>query len=423
VQLYNSVSAKKDKGKWAILKPKPMTTDGWIVSLGMVDGKNVRRKFRTKEDAQDFCRDENANKKVDQRMPEGADGSMVKKWMALDAELKSAGVDSLVAVGRRVLRDAKSVTQTGSAQECFDACHKFHVDIKSRGTYRGELRNRCGRFLRYAEKGQPAWKDRPVLEITPEAIESYLETLPNKGDYKTISAWLGWAAKKRWLPKNPCTGKKPDAAPHGAVVTLSPAEAARMLRLAVETESWEVAAHVSISLFAGIRPSEFRKVAKGDQPVFLYWEYLKGEHFALPPELCKNGRRSGQGRTIMIEPPLAAWIKLLREKNGGILKGKVVSDNWKKAWETWRKEYWLDEHKRPLPWPKDQLRHSFGSYHLARGKSLQKTSFIMENSPRILKKHYWNWETLGSDAKIFWTLTPEKVLDDGSKEAKTTWPS
>ena len=306
----------------------------------------------------------------------------------------------------------KSVTQTGTAQECFDACHNYHVAKKSRKTYRSELRNRCGRFLRYAEKGQPAWKDRPVLEITPEVIEAYLETLPNSGDFKTISAWLGWAAEKRWLPKNPCTDKKPDAGPHGKVVILSPPEAARMLRLAVETKSWEVAAHVSISLFAGIRPAEFRKVAKGDQPAFLYWEYLKGEHFALPPELCKNGRRTSQGRTIKIEPTLAAWIKLLREKNGGTLAGKVLSDNWKKDWETWRKNYWLDEAKKPLPWAKDQLRHSFGSYHLARGKSLEETSFIMENSPRILKKHYWNWETLASEAKKFWALTPEKVSEE-----------
>jgi len=194
------------------------------------------------------------------------------------------------------------------------------------------------------------------------------------------------------------------------VITLSPPEAARLLKLAVETESWDVLAHVSISLFAGLRPAEFRKIAKGDAPAFLLWEYFTPSHIALPPQLSKNGRRSGQGRTIKIEPVLAAWIDLLRKKKGGILSGKVVSDNWKKDWEAWRKENWLDGDKRPLPWAKDQLRHSFGSYHLARGKSLSETSFIMENSPKVLKKHYWRWETLDSQATEFWTLTPEKVL-------------
>jgi len=41
-----------------------------------------------------------------------------------------------------------------------------------------------------------------------------------------------------------------------------------------------------------------------------------------------------------------------------------------------------DAHKKPIPWAKDQLRHSFGSYHLARGKNPGETAFIMENSPR-----------------------------------------
>ena len=127
VQLLHSMSAKMPTRKpfeWALLKPKSLKAGGWLVSLGMVDGKNVRRRFKTKQAAQDFCNEERANKKVDKTMPDGADGALVKKWMALDAELKSAGSESLVTVGRRVLQDIKSVTQTGTAQECFDACHK-----------------------------------------------------------------------------------------------------------------------------------------------------------------------------------------------------------------------------------------------------------------------------------------------------------
>jgi hypothetical protein len=191
----------------------------------MVDGKNLRRKFKTKADAQDFCNTERANKKADKTMPDGADGSLVKEWMALDAELKTAGVESLLAAGRRALKDMKAVTQSGSAQECFDA---FHAALtgKRRGKYLADLRNRCGRFMKYFCKDHP---ERPVLEITSEVIEAYLKTLKNTGDFKTISAWLGWAAKNRWLPKNPCTGLKQEES-HGKVVTLSPVEAARMLK-------------------------------------------------------------------------------------------------------------------------------------------------------------------------------------------------
>ena len=135
------------------------------------------------------------------------------------------------------------------------------------------------------------------------------------------------------------------------------------------------------------------------------------------PRSEKNGRRTGQGRTIKIEPTLAAWIVFLREKKGGELTGKVLSDNWKKNWESWRKKNWLDEDSKPIKWPKDCLRHSSGSYHLARGRSLAETSFEMENSPKILKKHYWNWETLGVEALAFWELFSNAILKDPKKRA------
>ena len=406
--------AKRKPFKWALLKPKSLKAGGWLVSLGMVDGKNVRRRFKTKDLAQEFCNEENANKKGDKTMPDGADGSMVKKWMALDADLRAAGVESLLAAGRRVLKDTNAVTQTGSAQECFDA---FHTALagKRRGKYLADLRNRCGRFMKHFCKDRP---DRPVLEITSEVIEAYLKTLKNTGDFKTISAWLGWAAKNRWLPKNPCTGLKPEES-HGKVVTLSTVEAARMLKAAALSEEWDVLATIAISLFAGIRPDEFRKRAKGETPADLLWDDYKDGYLSIRPELCKNGRRSGKGRTVLMEPVLKDWIDLIRVKKGGILRGQVQPNNWKKIWESWRAKHWLDADKKPIQWAKDQLRHSFGSYHLARGKNPGETAFIMENSPKVLKKHYWNWETLGSQAEIYWTLNPEKVLPPDSSGKKS----
>jgi hypothetical protein len=401
---------KKVKGAWSVLKPKSMKNGGWMVSLGMVDGKNVRRKFKTKDAAQEFCNTENETKKKDSKMPVGADGALVAEWMAMDAELKEAGVDSLLAAGRRVLKDAKAVKQTGSAKQCFDACHTA-LTGKRRGKYLADLRNRCGRFMRYF--GQ----NRPVLEITPEVIEAYLKTLKNTGDFKTISAWLGWAARNRWLPSNPCQGLKPEETPQANVVILSTVESSRMLKAAVLSENWDVLATVAISLFAGLRPEEFRKRAKGEAPADLLWDDVKDGHLSIRPELCKNGRRSGKGRTVLIEPVLKDWIDFIRVKKGGILSGRIQPSNWKKIWESWRHDHWLDADKKPRPWGKDQLRHTFGSYHLARGKNLGETSFIMENSPKVLKKHYWNWETLGSQAAMYWALTPTQVLETPKRDS------
>lgn len=397
------------KGKKRVLVPHQLTSGVWQVSLGIEvhEGKRSwkRKQFKTRSAAQDFCNERRRTILARGEKAAEADSGLVAAWLAMENDLQAAAAGSLLEAGKRALRDAKAVQKVGTAKECFDACHAdYSRPGHRRGTYRSELRNRCGRFLRYFGN------DRPSIEITPAVIEAYLGTLTNKGDFGTISAWLGWAARNRWLPSNPCNGLKPEAAPHGKVATLETKEAARMLSLAVASEKWDVVAHVAISLFSGLRPAEFRKVSKGDPSAFLLWEHFKGTHLALPPELCKNGRRTGKGRTIKIEKTLETWIAFLRKKQGGVLAGKVVGDNWKKDWESWRKAYWVDGDKRPIRWPKDVLRHSFGSYHLARGRSLAETSFEMENSPKILKKHYWNWETLGSEAEAFWALNPAKVL-------------
>lgn len=382
-----------------------------MVSLGMVDGKNLRKRFKTKSEAQDFCNAERASKKVDKTMPEGADGFLVRKWIALDQKLTKAGVDDLLVVGNRALKDLKAVQKTGSARECFDACCESH-DGNRREAYLNDLRNRCGRFMRYFGE------ERSMLEITPETIEAYLNTLKNPGDFKSISAWLGWAVKKRWLSRNPCTGLKPEQS-HGKVVTLSTDDAARILNAAVLSEQWDVLAVVAISLFAGLRPEEFRKVTKGKPSAILVWEDFHDTHLSVSPELCKNGRRSGKGRTILIEPVLRGWIELIRQKNGGVLRGQIQPNNWKKIWKSWRNDYWVDKDKVPHIWAKDQLRHSFGSYHLARSKNPAETAFIMENSPKVLKKYYWNWETLGPQAEIYWSLTPCKAIISAGRRKKT----
>ncbi|MFT4177427.1 MAG: hypothetical protein QM627_12330 [Luteolibacter sp.] len=411
----------ESESKWAILTPKKQTDGRWMVSLGNVDGKYPRKFFKTRADAQLFCNDERARRKVHGSITAEADGVKVSQWMQLDELLEKTGIklstiEKWIALEKR-MTDAKagsllesgsahldaylSVKKTGTAKECFEAFHTALIAAKRRGKYRADSRNRCGRFLRWFGD------DKEVLNITPQTIEAYLATLKNKGDFKTISAWLGWAAKNRWLPANPCAGLRPEEPAHVEVITLSPADAAEMLRRAVKSEEWDVLAHIAISLFAGLRPDEFRKIAKGDDPAYLLWEYIKSEHISVPPALSKNGRRSGQGRTVPIEPTLRAWLDFIREKLGPPLCGPVLRANWKKAWENWRKTHWLRGNQK---WPKDVLRHSFGSYHLARGRSPEVTAFLMENSPKILKKHYWAWETLGPEATAYWELTPTKVL-------------
>lgn len=58
------------------------------------------------------------------------------------------------------------------------------------------------------------------------------------------------------------------------------------------------------------------------------------------------------------------------------------------------------------PWPRNVLRHSFGSYHLAFHKNEALTAAEMGNSPAVIFQHYRALVTPEAAGK-FWKLLPE----------------
>jgi hypothetical protein len=240
--------------------------------------------------------------------------------------------------------------------------------------------------------------DRPMLEVTSITMKSYLQYHP--GYFGVLSAWLGWATKNNWLPRNPCLGLKPEPPDQGSVVTLTNAQATKFLQAAATEKDWEVLTYLVFSLFGGIRPEEFRKVSKGSPTLDLRWEYLKEDGLDVPPELAKTRA----GRTVDLDPVLSKWVDYIREKRGKELAGSMPNRGWSKKWSVWRKKHWEGK------WPQDLLRHTFGSNHLARSQSKEITSRVMGNSPEVLDKHYWNWRTRKKEALVYWDLSPEVVL-------------
>lgn len=427
------MAAKKKigKGMWAVLEPRTLKSGGWIVSLGWdkETGKNPRRKFKLKEDADVFCLEEKARSKAHGAITAGADGVLLKRWMELDEKLKAARAGSLLEVGNRVLINQLAITRNGSAKECFDAFHAKMVESvhsgELSGTYLADLRNRCGRFLRWFGE------DRPMVEASKELATQFFEKITDQsGVYRrTISAWAGWAVENGWLSLNPCTkerrkgtnrkGKrKRKSKGKGKAVILTPHETTRILAAALKSESWEVLSFLVLSLFAGTRPEEFRKRAKGFEPLDLTWEDWRGQNIAISDEMAKTG----VGRLIPVQPVLQVWLKFLTQKKGK-LAGHILPSGWVKLWNRWRKEHWLDADGIPLKWHADQLRHSFGCYHLSKFRSAGDTALAMGNSAGVVLDSYWKWDTPSSEAREYWGLTPEIVLKKSQPPLKRTGSS
>lgn len=430
--------ANKEKTKEvAVLKPKKLSDGRWQVSLGITieNGRriNPRRQFQIRADAQDFCDAEKRRRRAHGEITANADGTKVAAWMKVDAKMEVAGVSladvqswidldvqlreaggkQLIGTGRQALRDLLAVKKHGTAVECYNAWLAYLIAKRRRGRYLNNARNFCSNFIYgdmdYRDGGQKenneeknGWvgfgKDRSILEVTPNEIEAYLAHHP--GYFGVISAWLGWAAKNRWLPINPCTGKKPEQAELDGVATLTNEQTKNFLKAAATAEDWEVLTYLVFSLFGGVRPEEFRKVSKGSPTLELRWDYLKDDGLEIPPELAKT--RSG--RVVDLDPVLVKWIDYIRSHRGIKLIGPMPNKGWSKKWSNWRKENWKGK------WPQDLLRHTFGSNHLARSQSPQETSRIMGNSPAVLEKHYWNWRTRKKEALIYWKLSPKVVF-------------
>lgn len=421
----------------AVLKPKKLPDGRWQVSLGItvVNGRrtNPRRQFKTRADAQDFCDAEKRRKKAHGEITANADGTKVAAWMKvdakmeatgvrlsdveswidLDAQLREAGGKRLKGIGQQALGDLKVVKKHGTVVECYNAWVAHLTAKRRRGRYLDNARNFCSNFIygdvdyregdtKEHDEEKEGWvgfgKERSILEVTPNEIEAYLAHHP--GYFGVISAWLGWATKTRWLPANPCTGKKPEQPAQGAVATLTNDQTTKFLKAAATEKDWEVLSYLVFSLFGGIRPEEFRKVSKGSPTLELRWEYLKEDGLEVPPELAKTRA----GRVVDLDPVLIKWVDYIREKRGNELTGPMPNSGWSKKWSDWRKKHWKGK------WPQDLLRHTFGSNHLARSQSKEITSRVMGNSPDVLEKHYWNWRTRKKEALVYWDLGPLQVI-------------
>ncbi len=70
-------------------------------------------------------------------------------------------------------------------------------------------------------------------------------------------------------------------------------------------------------------------------------------------------------------------------------------------------------------WPANGLRHSFGSYHLAKFHNAVETAHVMGNSVDMVHRHYKSLVTK-ADAENFWGLRPQsigKAAEDNRQEA------
>ncbi|MDR3404145.1 MAG: site-specific integrase [Chthoniobacter sp.] len=157
----------------------------------------------------------------------------------------------------------------------------------------------------------------------------------------------------------------------------------------LESATGETLLYWVIGAFAGLRVAEIKRLS---------WEEVDFERGFIEVKVAKA--KTGSRRHVHIQPNLAEWLAPYRGARGSVCPMGL------------RKRLDADRERAGLldNWPQNALRHSFGSYHLARFPDAAALALQMGNSPAMIFKHYREL-VKPKDAERYWNIRPEKVAN------------
>jgi integrase len=326
-----------------------------------------------------------------------------------------ASIEDLLPAVEHWLKHGKAaaVNETVRLDEAFG---EFKVwldgaDCELRKLSKANLRRRVNVFVNSVP-------NHFISDITPDVIKAYLSARQispksKDNDRRALSSFFAWCIEEKWTAINPCRkeGRRSRAVGNGSTTPplLTVDECSKLLRAAEQQEDGRLVPNVAISLFAGLRPWEARR---------LTWENvnLRDEEIRLDGSQTKDGRP----RVIKICPTLRAWLKKHKEK-------PFFPSNWRRDFDVLKAaagyggRYWKTEAKtekgkkratqrekpETKPWPVDVLRHTAISHYFRKTGSYGKTAEQFGNSEAIIKRHYQG-AVNSKETKAFYRLLPKK---------------
>jgi integrase len=225
--------------------------------------------------------------------------------------------------------------------------------------------------------------------IEPLALSRWIKS--KSPSTTTQAMWLRyarmffkWAATARFLDRSPLEGARaPRVNPLRNILT-----APQMKQLLSAEMPDKVRALILLGGFAGLRTEEIYK---------LTWEEVdvKGKQVYVPPEASKDTGGFPDHIVDMTEP-LLKRLDFFKGKKGRIVTGSLEA---------------LHEARRSLAlslgwerWPKNALRHSYATYHLARCGNPGMTAFQMGHTSTEMVRRHYAVAAKRADWKAWWRI-------------------
>lgn len=229
--------------------------------------------------------------------------------------------------------------------------------------------------------------ERLLSEIAKEEIEEWLndeEWEPRtRINYHTkVSQLFNYAHRNGWVDEN--TTKRIDRPTvidsDPGILTVEQAE-----KLLLHANHFGLLPYVAIGLFAGLRSTELMKL-QGCNVI------VEEKAVVVPAEIAKKRTR----RVVNMQDALVAWLQPCLPLRGSI----VVASEFRASMDKLRAVAGIAE------WPKNGLRHSFASYHLAMFENELLTAKEMGHRDSNIVHNHYKQLILKSQASRFWALRP-----------------
>lgn len=256
---------------------------------------------------------------------------------------------------------------------------------------------------------EAALGDRILSALEADDIQKGLGLVGTSGaaaanHYRVGRAFWRWAAKKGWCKleifervEAPRTGKKSD------VEFLTLDQCRKLLSTAQEHYPQAVASY-AVLLFTGLRPSEFARLQTGD----------------VSPDGIEVNSDSKIAKRRHITPvkTLKAWLEKHPFERVSNWRRMDQAVRYLAGWDVWTDPDFFTpppaiegaKESPRLPWPQDATRHTFGTYSINSGVTLD--HFLWEfghsGNTRTLKTHYLG-RASKKQALEFFAIMPEGV--------------
>ena len=248
-------------------------------------------------------------------------------------------------------------------------------------------------FLRLLAEGLPPKIN--LHEITDKEVRKHLakydKPASRNATIRHLRAFFRWTGKRGWRDGDPTEQVDKAREIDETISILSLPQTRKLLgACAADAECRPLLAAIAIGLFAGLRTGELAA---------LDWQdvHLTGSQRFI--EVTARKAKTRQRRIVSISDNLAVWLTSVAR-----IAGPVVPGGYRDRHER------LQALAKLTPWPRNVLRHSFGSYHLGFHKNEALTAAEMGNSPAVIFQHYRALVTPEAADK-FWRLIPETESD------------